>query len=324
MLIVNTDHGYLLGEHGWWSKSIMPVYNEIANTPLFIYDPRSATQGVVRESLAQTIDIPATLLDFFSIPLPKDMQGRSLRPVIEGDAPVRDYALFGHHGSYVNVCDGRYVYMRAPGSLANRPIYEYTLMPTHMRELFQPRELQDTEMARPFSFTKGCKVMKIASVGERDRSASFGTKLYDIKSDPRQERPLDDLEVEARMARLLARAMRENDCPEEQFARLGLPRSGEITESDLIAARAAIASEKSPAILVDRRWTEAAASMYRALRVLMPRAGGESVDELFSREVGKADGEIDEGRILAFVGAHAPKAEMDRILYAVKTEGRLS
>ncbi|HRR06958.1 MAG TPA: sulfatase, partial [Victivallales bacterium] len=33
MLIVNTDHGFLLGEHDWWGKCRMPFYNEIANTP---------------------------------------------------------------------------------------------------------------------------------------------------------------------------------------------------------------------------------------------------------------------------------------------------
>jgi len=40
MLIVNTDHGFLLGEHGWWAKCVMPFYNEVAHTPLFIWDPR--------------------------------------------------------------------------------------------------------------------------------------------------------------------------------------------------------------------------------------------------------------------------------------------
>lgn len=34
-------------------------------------------------------------------------------------------------------------------------------MPTHMRQMFQPEELQNIELAGPFSFTKGCKVMKI-------------------------------------------------------------------------------------------------------------------------------------------------------------------
>lgn len=39
MLIVNTDHGFLLGEHGWWAKGLMPWYQEIAHTPFFIWDP---------------------------------------------------------------------------------------------------------------------------------------------------------------------------------------------------------------------------------------------------------------------------------------------
>ena len=42
MLIVNTDHGFLLGEHGWWGKTAMPIYDEIAHTPLFIYDTQDA------------------------------------------------------------------------------------------------------------------------------------------------------------------------------------------------------------------------------------------------------------------------------------------
>lgn len=39
-------------------------------------------------------------------------------------------------------------------------VYEYTLMPTHMRQMFQPEELQNIELATIF-LTKGCKVMKI-------------------------------------------------------------------------------------------------------------------------------------------------------------------
>lgn len=39
MMIVNTDHGDLLGAHGWWGKNAMPLYNEIAQILLYIYDP---------------------------------------------------------------------------------------------------------------------------------------------------------------------------------------------------------------------------------------------------------------------------------------------
>ncbi len=60
MLIVCTDHGFLLGEHQWWGKFGL-LYQEVANTPFFIYDPRSPKTGRC-EGLAQTIDIAPTLL----------------------------------------------------------------------------------------------------------------------------------------------------------------------------------------------------------------------------------------------------------------------
>ncbi|MGC5376703.1 sulfatase-like hydrolase/transferase, partial [Salmonella enterica] len=53
MLIVGTDHGFLLGEHGWWAKNQMPYYNEVANNPLFIWDPRSGVKGERRQALVQ-------------------------------------------------------------------------------------------------------------------------------------------------------------------------------------------------------------------------------------------------------------------------------
>ena len=49
------------------------------------------------------------------------------------DRPVRRWALFGFHGSFVNITDGRYLYMRAAANVGNSPLYEYTLMPTHQQ-----------------------------------------------------------------------------------------------------------------------------------------------------------------------------------------------
>ena len=37
MLIVNTDHGFLLSEHEYWAKNIMPWYNELSHIPFFIW-----------------------------------------------------------------------------------------------------------------------------------------------------------------------------------------------------------------------------------------------------------------------------------------------
>ncbi|MFP4016630.1 MAG: sulfatase [Halanaerobiales bacterium] len=223
MLIVNTDHGFLLGEHDWWAKCVMPFYNEIARTPLFIWDPRSKIMGERRQALVQTIDLAPTLLDFFDVEIPEDMQGKSLRETIVTDKAVRDAALYGVHGGHVNCTDGRYIYMLAPDSPENEPLYEYTLMPTHMREMFSVDELKEIELSKPFSFTKGVKTMKIKARGSFSNEAhSFGTLLYDLEEDPGQEKPIIDKEIEEKMRAHIVKLMKDNDAPDEQFERLGL------------------------------------------------------------------------------------------------------
>ena len=224
MLIVNTDHGFLLGEHGCWGKTAMPMWHEISHTPLFVYDPRfKETAGQTRQELVQTVDIAATLLEFFGLPLTKDMEGRPLRQVIESHEPIRDYAVFGYYGSQIDVTDGRYVYMHA----AEHPEvqnYEYTLMPTHMRQMFQPEELQNIQLSEPFSFTKGMRLMKIKAGKSMGDTNSFGSMLYDRGTDPKETVLIEDPEVTERMKGYIAEFMTENDAPEELFERYGLKK----------------------------------------------------------------------------------------------------
>ena len=222
LLIVCTDHGFLLGEHDWWAKIVPPFYNEVAHTPLFIWDPRSRVADARRSQLAQMIDIPATLLEFFNVARPADMQGIPLGDVVATDAPTRDAVLFGVHGGHVNITDGRYVYMRGPDDpTQNEPLYEYTLMPNHMRNRFGVETLQDIQLAEPFSFTKGCRTMKVASTQSINRPPRY-TMLFDLETDPSQETPIDNVAQEARLTARMVELMQANDAPREQFERLGL------------------------------------------------------------------------------------------------------
>ncbi|MEG1887148.1 MAG: sulfatase-like hydrolase/transferase, partial [Oscillospiraceae bacterium] len=194
LLVVNTDQGFLLGENECWAKCIHPFYNEIAKIPLFVWDPRMKIKDQHRDALVQTIDIPATLLEFFDKELPRDMQGKSLKETIISNKKIREAGLFGLHGSQINVTDGDYVYMR-DSVASNRPLYEYTHMPTHMRSLFSPGEMETMTIAPPFSFTKNAPVMKIESClgfGLSDDSPKFGTRLYDLKADPYQQCPISN------------------------------------------------------------------------------------------------------------------------------------
>ena len=222
MLIVNTDHGFLLGEHDWWAKLLMPWYNELANIPLFIWDPRAGAADERRGSLVQTIDLPATVLEYFDIERPPDMQGQPLRDTIVDDSAPREAALYGVHGGHVNVTDGRYVYMRAAEGPDNQPLYNYTLMPSHMRRPFSLDELRGSSLQAPFAFTKGCPTIKTEARGSNWSMPVFETLLYDLQDDPKQERPLRDDAIESDMIDKMVGLMRANDAPAEQYERLGI------------------------------------------------------------------------------------------------------
>lgn len=225
MLIVNADHGFLLGEHDRWAKKVSPFYNEVAAIPLFIHDPRFPSAGH-RKSLVQTIDVAPTILDLYGIAPTEDMEGKPLQPVMERDEKIRDAALFGHHGMHVNCTDGRYVYMRAPNP-SNAPLNHYTLVPLHMMKRFSTEELHSAELVEPFSFTKGCKILKTKAGAVLPQKSflkpdPYETMLFDLESDPEQKRPLDNPEVEGAMIEKMVGLMRQNDAPPEQYKRLGL------------------------------------------------------------------------------------------------------
>ena len=231
MLIVWTDHGFLLGEHGCWAKMHVPWYEELARTPFFAWDPRCRAQGVARRSLVQpAIDLAPTLLDFFGVPPTPSMTGFNLGRVISHDEPVRQYGLFGTWGAHVNITTGRHVYMRATTD-PSVPLYEYTLMPARMRRMFSPAELAPgrVELAGPLPFTKGMPVLRIAQAQEAidgivPSAVAVGSRhlLFDLAKDSGQQNPIDDPVLESRMAQALAEGMRQAHAPQEQFARLGL------------------------------------------------------------------------------------------------------
>ncbi len=223
MLIVCTDHGFLLGEHNWWGKTAMPCYNEIAHTPLYIYDPRIDCAGKKCYSFAQMTDLAATVLEFFALPIPKDMTGKPLHPAMAQGEQLHDYICFGFHGDEICVTDGKYLYMNAPEH-PDAPYYDYTLMPTHMRARFSVAELQDMELAEPFSFTKGLKTLKIRCLGSTvgGTCTAKPSRLFNIEKDPAQLHELQDDAVVQRMKSLIRDYMIRTDAPRELYYRYGI------------------------------------------------------------------------------------------------------
>lgn len=81
IVIYTSDQGFYLGEHGWFDKRWM--YEESFRTPLIISWP-GVTKGSVTNSMVQNLDFAETILDMAGLPVPADMQGKSIVPVLKG------------------------------------------------------------------------------------------------------------------------------------------------------------------------------------------------------------------------------------------------
>jgi arylsulfatase A-like enzyme len=87
MVIVASDNGYYLGEHGLGDKRT--AYEESIRVPLMIRAPgKATTQGQVCDALALNIDYAPTMLDFAGAERIPGVHGRSLRPLLEGEPPA--------------------------------------------------------------------------------------------------------------------------------------------------------------------------------------------------------------------------------------------
>ncbi|MCD2184624.1 sulfatase [Rhizobium sp. GN54] len=223
-LVVTTDHGFLLGEHDFWAKNRMNIYEEIAHIPLLLHDPRNPGPSRVNR-LTQSTDLAPTFLDFWEIEPPVEMQGQSLLRAREREAVV-----FGYFGGAINVTDGCRSYHRFPADIAGQEINQYTLMPTHITSRFSTQELEKATLAPPFDWTKNVPLLKVPVTERSPMYYNYGpgclleneTRLYDLVADPGQERPLDNPALEREMVAKMLRQMRANDAPREAYDRLDL------------------------------------------------------------------------------------------------------
>jgi len=88
IIVYSADNGYYMGNRGLAGK--WTHYEESLRVPLIIHDPRVAKErrGQVRDELALNLDLPATFLDWAGADIPSRYQGRSLKPIVDGEKPA--------------------------------------------------------------------------------------------------------------------------------------------------------------------------------------------------------------------------------------------
>lgn len=151
LVIFTTDHGDMVGAHGCVGKSIFGFYDDLVHIPLMMRLPHQiAAGGIVHQPVSQ-IDYMPTILDFAGFPIPAGIQGRSMRPLIEGrQVPWRDYAFCQRADAGRMLRSGEYklVYRSRPRvvalydlkkdphedhNLADDPVYADTVRKMHQK-----------------------------------------------------------------------------------------------------------------------------------------------------------------------------------------------
>jgi arylsulfatase A-like enzyme len=142
-VIVVSDHGEGLGDHGEQGHGLF-VYDDVMRVPLIIKP--SAGQGAGRrvKSPVQLIDLVPTILDLAKAPVPGNLRGRSLAPLLDGDRVMSGAPIYGesvyaraHFGwtPLTSVVDEGYRYIAAP----REELYDLTADPGERDNLFDAK-----------------------------------------------------------------------------------------------------------------------------------------------------------------------------------------
>lgn len=219
-VILTTDHGHMLGEHGFWAKNYMFEYRELVNTPLIIAAP-GVPGGQRRHALTSAIDLMPTIMELHGKEPGKSVHGKSLVHLFEQDGDHHDAVLYGYFGKDIGMTDGRHTYCRqpVPGGIC----HHHTAMATHA--IFRDRQdWSDTGMYLPHV---DMPVYRVPIRSHRHRDAPDLNPIYDLHRDPWQENPVSDEALEQRLSDKLRELLIRYNAPECQFERTGLAGAGD-------------------------------------------------------------------------------------------------
>lgn len=105
LIVYTSDQGFFLGDHGLYDKRFM--MEEVIKMPFIVSCPNLIKPGTVNDDIVTNIDFAPTFLDVANAPKPKQMQGKSFLPNLEGRTPsdwkkdcyLRYYIEGGEHGT---------------------------------------------------------------------------------------------------------------------------------------------------------------------------------------------------------------------------------
>jgi arylsulfatase A-like enzyme len=95
VIVLVSDHGVQLGEHGWVGKISTALHSELINVPLVIVDPRGRQAGARTSYFTSTHDLAPTILAMAGVAVPTDMEGADLSRLFSGRTPPKRSFAYG-------------------------------------------------------------------------------------------------------------------------------------------------------------------------------------------------------------------------------------
>ena len=167
IIVFCSDHGFMLGEKGKWSKA-GSLWEYGTKTPLVIYDPRAKANGQSVDRITELVDIYPTLVELCGLPENKMLDGQSYAhllndPDAEFDNPA--YSVWNNHGkgiTGVSIRTNRWRYAEFYGPGAGVMLIDEDNDPAERVNLANQPDLQDVvarfhKMAE--EFTRGQRVL---------------------------------------------------------------------------------------------------------------------------------------------------------------------
>ena len=106
-IILWSDHGYFLGEHGFWTKH--STLYEAVKIPFMISSP-NYDKNETTDSFTELVDIYPTLCEIANIEVPKYLQGKSLIPVLKEPSKKLKTEVYTRYKEGEAVIDKDYSY----------------------------------------------------------------------------------------------------------------------------------------------------------------------------------------------------------------------
>ena len=101
LVVYTSDQGFWMGENGWFDKRFM--YEESFGTPLLMQLPGAIAPGSEVNAMVMNLDFAQTFLDYAgATQMGGDMQGESLKPLLEGSMSASDFrdVVYYHYYDY--------------------------------------------------------------------------------------------------------------------------------------------------------------------------------------------------------------------------------